>query len=235
MKIVITTLIWKRPEIFKIWAIAICRMVNDFPSVDFNVLVAGSEGNVSKQLVEFYGFDYLETPNEPIGNKANLRLQACRKYNADYVLFLGSDDVMSSKTFEFIYTKMQIGYDEIAPMDLYIYDTVSNTLVYSCGYTNKRKGERLAIGRALKCGVLDLVGWNMWKPGINKSLDGSSRDKLKNYIKNPHYYWLKLNGLMIIDIKSPENLSPFAIRENHTVISGAELIAIEEHNLISKL
>lgn len=232
MKVVITTLVWKRPEIFEIWATAVCRMINEFPSVEFDVLVAGSEGETSKQMVEFYGFDYLETPNSPLGLKANLRLQACKKYNADYILFLGSDDLMSNEAFEFIYIQMLQGYDEIAPMDLYIYDTKSDTLVYSCGYTNHRRGERLAIGRAIKCDLFHQMGWTLWDGGINKSLDGSAKKRLDRCIKNPCYYWLKSNGLMIVDIKSEMNISPFKIRENHTVVDTKELEQMEEHKMI---
>ncbi len=232
MKVVITTMIWQRPAITSIWCEAVKRLIKSFPQVEFNVLVAGSEGVHSRTLIEWHGFDYIETPNAPLANKANLRLQACKKYNADYILFLGSDDVMNNKTFEFILSKMQKGFDEIAPMDLYIYDTVSKTLVYSRGYINHRKGERLAIGRAVKCSVLDRVGWSMWKPGLNTSLDGSSREKLNKHIRNPYYYWLKANGLMIIDIKSKVNMGKFVIRKNHTVVPNDNLNLMEEHKLI---
>ena len=235
MKVVITSMIWKRPEIFKIWSISICRLINSFPGVEFKVLVAGSEKEISRKQVEFYGFDYVEAPNDPLGNKANLRLQACKKYGADYILFLGSDDILNNKAFAFILDKMEKGFEEIAPIDLYIYDSESRRLIYSKGYTNERKGERLAIGRAIKTDVLNKVSWNLWRPGINKSLDGSSRKILDKYINNPFYYYLKDNDLMIIDIKSEVNLSPFKIRSNHTLINSNKLKQMEEHNLIINL
>ncbi len=223
MKIVITTLIWKRPEVFKIWAVAVQRIISEFPDIDFEVLIAGSEGRVSKKITDAWKWHYIETPNQPLGLKANIRLKACKKLKPDYVLFLGSDDIMSIKTFAFILKKIKKGFDEIAPMDLYIYDAPSKTLVYSQGYINHRKGERLAIGRAIHKDVLDRIGWTMWDSTRDRNLDGSSKGLLNSVVKNPYYYWLKKNNLMIVDIKTEINLSVFQIRNNHTIIDTKKL------------
>jgi len=235
MRIVITTLIWKRPELFKIWATSICRLINSFPNINFDVLVAGSEGIESENLVRLYGFDYLETPNEPLGLKANLRLKECQKYKSDYVLFFGSDDFMNNKTFAFILEKMEKGFEEIAPMDLFIYDSISKRLVYSCGYINERKGERLAIGRAIKTDVLNRMNWSLWNISLNKSLDGNSRKQLDKQIQKPFYYYLNRNDLMIVDIKSDVNLNRFKVRENHQLIDSKKLNELEEFYLIKNL
>lgn len=226
MKIVITTMIWKRPNIFRIWAVTVQRIIATFTEIDFEVLIAGSEGPKSKKIIDAWCWHYIETPNEPLGLKANLRLKACEKLKPDYVLFLGSDDIMSIKTFSFILKKMKQGFDEIAPMDLYIYNAPNRRLIYSQGYINHRKGERLSIGRVLHKNVLDRVKWSMWNNNRKIGLDGNSRNKLTGSVKNPYYYWLKEHDLMIIDIKTGINLSKFKLRNNHIVVQNAKL---DEH------
>ncbi len=235
MKIVITTMIWKRPEVFKIWAVAVQRIISEFPDIDFEVLIAGSEGRVSKKITDAWHWHYLETPNQPLGLKANLRLQACQKLKPDYVLFLGSDDIMSIKTFTFILKKMKQGFDEIAPMDLYIYDALSKRLVYSRGYINHRKGERLAIGRAIHKDVLDKINWTMWSNVLSRNLDGNSKTLLNGVVRNPYYYWLKENNLMIVDIKTEVNLSKFQLRDNHTIVGTELLNQFPESHIITNL
>ncbi len=228
-------MIWKRPEVFKIWAVAVQRIIATFPKIDFEVLIAGSEGMVSKKIVDAWKWNYLETPNQPLGLKANIRLKACQKLKPDYVLFLGSDDIMSIPTFRFILNKIKQGFDEIAPMDLYIYDVQSKRLVYSRGYTNHRKGERLAIGRVIHRDVLNKLKWTMWNSTRNTSLDGSSKSLLDGIVRKPCYYWLKENNLMILDIKTAVNLSKFKLRDNHTVVDNKLLDQFPESRIINNL
>lgn len=235
MKICIATMIWKRPEVFRIWATGVQRLIDTFKEVNFTVVVAGSEGDVSRKLVEEFDFHYLETPNKPLGRKANLRIQECRKFHPDYVLFLGSDDLMSNKTFEFIYDKAKKGYDEIASMDLYIYDSITDTMVYTPGYLNHRKGECMAVGRMIRRSVLEASGWHLWDNDINKFLDGSAKKRLNNLVKERYYYYLKENGLFIVDIKSGNNISTFMIRENYEILHTNELMRIKEYKLIKEL
>jgi len=235
MKVVITTMIWKRPEITKVWCTAIERIIKSFPEVEFNILVAGSEGEKSRLLIESFNFDYIETPNQPLSNKANIRLKACKKYNADYVLLLGSDDFINNKTFNFILDKMKIGYDEIAPLDLYYYDTVSKAFVYCQGYTNHRKGEQLAISRAVSKSVLNKIGWQMFEPNKTKGLDYGSGKRLKAAVEKPYYYSIKENDLFIIDVKSETNITKFQRRSNQYNVSIDKLNYLEEYQLIKSL
>ena len=234
MNIVITTMLWKRHELFEVWAMHIHRLVNSFPDYNISVIVAGSEGNESFNLVKGFGFYYIEVPNKPLGYKANIRLKACKVLKPDCVILLGSDDFINNKTFKYITDKIKEGFDEVAPLDLYVYDTITKRLVYSMGYTNHRKGEQLAIGRALSREVLEGVDWWLWDSFKNRGLDGLSRDRLKEVVKNPHYYKLKDNDLFMVDVKTKVNLSPFKIRENHRIVSP-DLFKLKEYPIIKQL
>jgi len=216
-------MMWQRPEVFKVWAACAQQLVDSFPDIEIEVMVAGSEGKVSRELVASFAFHYIEVRNQPIGRKANRRLMACKKLKPDYVLFLGSDDVVSPKTFEYMLGLMGQGIDEIVNMDLYYYDAVSKKAVHSIGYVNQRQGEPMAVGRVVSKRVLDGVDWRLWSDHIFRGLDGVSRDRLKSAPHDRHEYRLKDEGLMIIDIKTPANITKFVMRPNYTEIPFYEI------------
>ena len=223
MRIVFHTMIWQRHEIFKFWAKNILSLIAAFPKVEILAVVAGSEGRKSKKLVESYGFHYVEAPNMPLGKKANFGLLRCKDLKPDYVLFLGSDDLVSIKTFRYLLKRMKEGYDEICNMDLYLYDIASCTTIYSCGYTNKRKGEPMGVGRCLSRKILNKIKWDLWENIRNKGLDGSSWRGLEKIKHSRYTYWLKKEKLMIVDIKSQQRITSFKIRSNNIEIDFKEI------------
>lgn len=227
MKIIITTLLWQRYEIFEIWAEAALRLINDFSNTrtKISVVVAGSEGEQSKSLVEGFGFHYVEVPNMPLGRKANFRMLKCRDLKPDWVVFLGSDDIISSKTFRYLLKQMRKGYDAIHNMDLYYYDTISGYTVYNCGYINHRRGEPMAPGKCLSAKLLKRMKWKLWDDDLLNTLDFNLRKKLEKRRYKKHIYSLKEKGLMIMDIKGKNNITPFRMRPNYTIIEFSKVSA----------
>lgn len=212
-KIAITTMIWKRPEVFEIWAAGIKRLKKDFPKINFIITVTGSEGGVSRKLVKKFKFEYHEYPNEPIGAKANARLQFTRTFKPDYVLFMGSDDLISSATFAYYLKQIKKGYQEIAPLDLYYW--YKGQIIYSYGYQGDRFGEPVAVGRMLKANVLDHFDWKMWDADAKRYLDGQIRNKVK-LLEIPYcYYSCRQQNFCILDIKTDVNMTPFKWRPNY--------------------
>lgn len=227
--IVIATMIWKRHDIFEIWARGIKRLSENFPNVKIDVVVAGSEGQKSRSLVEKHRFRYIEAPNSPLGRKANLRLMACKELSPDYVLLTGSDNLFSDKYFSYILNLAKQGFDEIAPLDIYYYDTITKYAAYSNGYQNynknikHRRGEPIAPGRMLSRQVLDKVEWKLWDESEDKFLDKWPRENLKKIVTNYNYFSCRENGLVMCDIKSSINMTKFIIRSNFEILNEAYL------------
>lgn len=207
-------MIWERFKIFDIWAKSIHRLMKSFPEIQIITVVAGSQKSKSRKIVEKYGFDYIEVPNSPIGRKANARLKACKKHNPDAVLLLGSDDLISNDTFAFYLDNIR-HYSEIAPLDIYYYDTESKTMAHSIGYTGKREGEPIAVGRMLDKEILNLVDWQLWSDGEERFLDGWVIKKLSGLDYQKLYFRLKHHNLFILDIKSRINMTKFTMRLNY--------------------
>src|SRR5690606_19234761 len=202
MRIAIGTMLWRRHEVFRVWATCIQRLIREFPEHHFDIVVIGSEGRTSKHLVKEYGFHYGECINVT-GKKANYRLMAMRNYKPDKYIFCGSDDIISSEAFGYIISQP---YDEVASMTLHYFDTRSKRFILSQGYKNTpREGEPLAPWRCLSASVVDALG-NPWDERP-RNIDSGIYKKL-SAIPHTRFYH---KGQMIVDIKSPGNITPFFV------------------------
>lgn len=215
MKISVVTGVWKRPIVFEMFAESIKKI-----PFEVDVIVAGSEGHESKRMVERHGFTYIEVPNRPLGAKMNATTKAAK--GSDYVICLGSDDLLSVDTWLRLYEEMQKGYDIIGLQDLYFYDLKTRKAIYWGGYIGKRYGHTTGVGRCLSKKVMSKLGWECWRSRIDRYLDASMSERLRNtgVDFNVKTINLKDSGLLAVDVKSSENITPFELWENTSYIDA---------------
>lgn len=207
-------MIWKRPNVFKFWCDQI-KVLQQELDVEIIPLAVGSEGVHSKRLAEENGVIYYEFPNMPLGRKANHRLRMAKELNPDYILFLGSDDVICPELLKH-QVELAKDYDVIEVKDIYYYDTRSKTFVYCEGYTNHRKGEPLAVARFVNAKVFDKIGLNVWNARKRKGIDSDFNDKLHQFKRTQ--VEIK-NRFLVLDIKTNDNISTFdTTRDNWSLI-----------------
>lgn len=226
MKIAIVTGIWKRHDIFEMCAKGI-HLLQKQNNCELSVIVAGSEGEQSKQLVEKYGFEYIEIPNEPLAEKMNAPVMMAKELNCDYVFCIGSDDIISPELFSIYVEQAKRGIDFVGVTDFYFYDTISKRVIYWGGYREDwRKGHTCGAGRLISKRLLDLWQWKLWEVKHNLILDNSIQDKLAATPHTEMIFSIKENRVYALDIKSKENMTPFAMWDN-TTESSIEII--EKH------
>ena len=201
MKITMVTGVWKRPDVFKLFA----KGVKAIPH-EIDVIVAGSEGIHSRRMVESEGFTYIEKKNRPLGAKMNATTLAAK--GSDYVICMGSDDILSPELFEVYLHYMNKGFDFIGLQDLYFYDTKSKHAIYWGGYKDNRKGKTTGVGRCLSKRMMELMDWQPWENKFNRYLDGSMDANIST-CKSKKVINLKRTGLMAVDVKSKHNLTKF--------------------------
>ena len=95
MKVAIVSAVWQRPEVFEMFAKGIKHLVSNCKDIEFTVIISGSEGDKSKSMVEKHGFIYIEIPNDPLAVKMNATVIRAKEYDVDYILGVGSDDVIT--------------------------------------------------------------------------------------------------------------------------------------------
>lgn len=235
MKVTIATMIWRRPEVFECFAVGVKNLIQSFPEIEFEVVAVGSEGEHSFQLAFNHGFTYHEYPNDNLGKKAQFRLDKVKETDPDYVLFLGSDDILTPSAFAYCIRHMNNRIEHIAPFDIYYLNR--KRLYYSEGYRvgHHRHGEPVAPGRLLSASILNKLNWTLWDNSVvHRGLDSKAYARIKSAQNSYHYYSLKDIGAMLIDIKTSENLSTFnpKFRRNHFT-SNISMVLPE--NLVDKI
>ena len=97
MKILIFLAVWRRPEITEICFMGLNRLKNAGFPVEFLAVI--SEDSM-KPLCKKYGVDYVEHENLPIGRKKNFVLTEAFKRSWDYLIEIGSDDVLKNEVID---------------------------------------------------------------------------------------------------------------------------------------
>lgn len=221
LKLAIVTGVWKRPEVFKLFAKHTKRLLKS--NIDIQVFVAGSEGKTSEDMVRKEGFFYVEMPNHPLAEKMNTPLQMAKQWGADYVLCVGSDDIITPQLLLIYQAYMRAEYDFIGVLDWYFYDLTSKKALYWGGYKDSRKGATCGAGRVLSKDLLNKWGWRIWENKHNRILDNSMEEKLKQTTHKAVTFSLKDFDIYAFDIKSSTNMTPFEQWPNSRYINAKKI------------
>jgi glycosyltransferase involved in cell wall biosynthesis len=200
-KILILTCLWKRPEVFEIFKENIKILKEKY---DVDLLVVGSEGEVSANLCKEY--HYVEAPNQPLSNKWNAGIKFAENLTWDYLLILGSDDIIND--LQFYYDKINEGFDFVGALDCWTYNLANDKIYYFKGYENYRKGESVGAGRLISRRIIESMNYELWDTGLKSSLDYSFEQKL-NLIPNIKKCTFigKKEGIYNLGIYTSENIT----------------------------
>lgn len=226
MKIAFVTAVWKRPDVFELFAKGIDNIVKTIPDTEFKTFVAGSEGKTSEKMVKNKGFEYIEIPNQPLAAKHNSSVLEAKKWGPDYVICLGSDDILSPQTINkyLEILKEDPKVDFIGLSDFYFYDQPTNRASYWAGYLDHRKGDVCGAGILLSSRLLKMWGWKPWTNPDSNVLDNSIHSKISRTVPcRKKIFSLKDYNLFSVDIKTSINMTPFALWENSKFIDTSLL------------
>ncbi len=221
MRIAFTTNVWGRFEILNVWNKAVEHIKKAYPDIDIIKIACGSEGHKSRKYCETLGMEYIESKNRPLAQKNNNRLRFTKKFKPDYVILLGSDDIINLTLFEKYLELIAKGFDLIELKDIYYFNAPDGKAAYCRGYTNFRKGEPIAPGRVISKKLLDKYDWNLWTG--TQSPDYYAYKKLKD-IKNKVSISLIYSKMALLDIKSKNNITPFKVRNNNYLIDAEQFL-----------
>lgn len=103
VKIMIFLAAWKRYKITEICFKGIKRLMSyDKKRFDISALCVGSEPQVQK-LCKKHGIKYTYFPNSPLGAKKNHGIREALKQKWDYMLEIGSDDLLRNEILDIYY------------------------------------------------------------------------------------------------------------------------------------
>lgn len=219
MKIKIVTGAWKRHQLFEFF----CRYYADLQKrANFELIIACSEPE-TLEIAQRYGHTALMVANEPLSRKFNTATE--RAIGADYCLMIGSDDFVTYDTLKFYQSLFKKGYDYIYPLDWYFYDTASRKGLYWKGYDQPHNiGKGCGAGRALSNALLDKMQWHPWAAGFDRVLDNGMQAKIDALPHSSYCFRLRDYRLFGLDIKTEQNMTPFAKWPNTMLFDGREML-----------
>ena len=157
-------------------------------------------------------FEYYNYRNQPLSNKWNFGCKMLRKFDFDYVFILGSDDIIDNNVFRVYDENMDKNFDIIGMLDVYLFDAKQLKAYYWGGYPKKHKrfGESIGMGRCLSKKIVENLNYQLWEDGLNKSLEGSMKKKIKSLSRSisitSNYFRIKEVGVAC-DVKTNDNIS----------------------------
>jgi len=207
MKIALVIAVWKRHDLEKI---VIDSYIEQSKKFGFEIIIAGSEGSLSKKLAK--GCHYVEVLNTPLSNKHNALIKKAKSLNVDGVVLMGSDDLVSNAYWEWVYSQNMSDVDLLGLKDFYFYSTKTKTLSYWSGY---QSGKQLAgAGRLFTKTVLDKMDWKLWDDGLIKGLDTNCSMRLNQKgIKERSVSMDDINAFLV-DIKHTRSITKHEIIDN---------------------
>lgn len=230
LKFAIVTGVWKRPEVFEMFAESIHILKKTVTTAEIICIVAGSEGSRSRKMVERHGFIYIETKNDPLANKMNQTTLKARDLRADYVLCVGSDDIISPELFNRYLKSAQSKVDFLGVTDFYFYDTTTKRGAYWGGYRDSRKGHTAGAGRLLSARLMQEFNWSPWQVKDSRVLDDSMQRRLAEFSKKGFKissFNMRSEKLFGLDIKSAVNMTPFELWDNTYYLSAEEMAELK--------
>jgi len=230
MNLTIVTAVWKRPEVFEMFAQGVKLLQKHFKGrINITVACTGSEGQQSRSMVEAHKFLYAEYHNRALGQKMNKAAIISRTLEPDYVMLVGSDDIMAPNVMEVYYEEMLKGIDYLYVKDFYFFDTVTKQGLYWAGYAKtSNRGHGCGAGRVLSRRVLDALGFQPWYNDKCHNILDTAFDRRMRSIQGikpiaKSFYLRDIDGFGL-DIKSSTNMTPFAKWDNTEFMDGKKML-----------
>lgn len=189
-------------------------------NIILELVSVGSEGEISKKISTSNSFDYIESPNMPLGAKWNSGMLKMQDKPVDAVVITGSDDLLNKEIFLLYKEALFSGALFIGFLQLYFYDLQNNKILFWKGYNDNRRVKTIGLGRCIHKYYLKMFDWKLWSDEINCGLDKDMTERLSSspfFIKNNDKHLrikCESNSFYPIDIKTETNMWSYSEIKN---------------------
>jgi glycosyltransferase involved in cell wall biosynthesis len=197
-KIGIITTNFGRIPILEICFAGIDRLRLD-TGMEIPCVCVGEEDDATVELCKFYDIEHIYQENRPLTAKFNTACKALEG-RVEYVMILGSDNLISTGTFNTILSECEKGVDLVGLSDIYFYgmDDIHTGKLLHFSHTTV-----LGVGRTIKASVLDELNWKPWITDRDRAIDVIMLDAVSPYVNSRTL----LYGQFAVDLKSSFNLN----------------------------
>jgi hypothetical protein len=221
MKLLFFIPVWKRPKITEICFMGISRL-RGLGIHEIEALAIISEDEM-KPLCEKYGIEWCFYKNQPLGEKKNYGLSQALKKDFDYLIEVGSDDLLKNDYLTFFPWNLPV----MSLSDFLIMDSLTGNCRRISG-----KVVKFGTGRAIR---KDVLPEKIWHDKATKGMDNTVMIRLA--INGVIQKWFKSDEPLSIDIKSEVNIWHFSKSQGKKYPTEKALIGLSvgEINAIQKL
>lgn len=157
-------------------------------------------------ICEEYGFEWVASPNNPVGGKINNGITRALQFEWDYLMMMNSDNVIKTELIEKYYQPFFESKEKFFGISkvTYVNFGTEEAREYEYGFSI------LGIGKCIRRDVVELAFKNLgelYRTELNKCLDDTLFDnllKLKVLPRNVPY-----KGMLAMDFKSEVNIWPW--------------------------
>lgn len=216
-KLALCFCIWKRHQLERIiieYYLSLSKRFN------FDIVVCGSESEKSAQIAK--ECVYIEYSNEYVSNKHNALIKSLKGKGYDAAILIGSDDLIEPKLFDYYQSLEHLKNTYYGFPDVYYWQPKQNRLAYWFG-------NFMGAGRYFPIEVIEKMNYNLWRDGLNKSLDTSCRTLLASKGIKVNQKPLKDLDSLIVDVKGFGSISKEGI-----VQAGINQNGEQELNLLKR-
>lgn len=216
-----------RPKILELWCKQIQRLRSD-NGLYFPVAVVSDESDAV--ICNRNYITHIVHENNPVTSKFNRAFRFMQSIGVDYVMVLGSDDIVSTKYIQDTMVQMEKGIDLIG----------TNTIYFYCGQGSERgKLVKLdtpimkGIGKTVSKRILDQCNWTLWNEAKNWGMDAIATKTIMSY--NPSKS--VIDGV-VVDVKTKENLNSFRVFRNRPEVDNKlflDVLSKEELEILNTL
>lgn len=193
--------LWKRPEITRI-------CLENLIHFEQSILCIVSRTEDAELCYEMK-VPYCWHPNEQLGAKWNYGLKAAEELEWDYMVTLGSDDIVKASLFELYATTDQ---------DILITDKI-HFIEISTGRATLMTRGRIGAGRRISRRAIERCGYKLWTENRNQSLDMDSNATLVR----AGFACIEVNtDPHVVDLKSGTNIWSFDHVSRHGMFVSLE-------------
>lgn len=208
IKLLVYLAVWKRPEITELCFMGLNRL-RQHPDFDIQVLAVVSEPEMIP-LCEKYNVHCVTHENQPLGKKKNFGLKAAKSFEFDYLMEIGSDDLVLNELLD-IY-RDHILFGKGIQKDFFGIKDVAYIESHSGICRRLQSNTRYGAGRMISRRLLENMDFKLWDDQKVRGLDNNSEWHIMK--KGVGYWQLKPGELpMVVDVKSDVNIWGF----NHLI------------------
>jgi hypothetical protein len=229
MKFGIVSISYRRTEVLHLFLSSIKRLRSEI-GIDFPVVVVGDEEH--KDICDNYSVHHITQENHPATRKWNTGVEFLMMMDCEYVIILGSDDIMSTDLLKNLIKEMEKGTDLIGINKVYFY-----------AGDGKFKGTLrellapksiLGVARTIRRGIIAQAG-TLWKVDKSWGMDHICLRSILPYVKTRAI----VEGVLV-DVKTHESLNKFTfwvskIPSASPVKIFHDILGEEEKQLLAQL